>query len=56
MFKRKYLFKRKVVVFLRFSLKSNFWESHVAITHINTHTHSCRYHALRSGQALRCPR
>ena len=53
MFKRKYRFKRvklawhhqnrfnrKLVLFLRFSLKSNFWKSHVAITHINTHTHT----------------
>ena len=69
MFKRKYRFKRvklawhhqnrfkrKLVLLLRFSLRSNFWKSHVAITHINKHTHSCRHHALRSGQALRMTR
>ena len=53
MFERKYRFKRvkpawhhqnrfkgKLVLFLRFSLKSNFWKSHAAITHINTRTHT----------------
>ena len=43
-------FKRELVLCLGFSLKSSCWKSHhIAITRA---THSCRHHALRSGQSL----
>ena len=66
MFKRKHRFKRvklawhhqnrlkrKLVLFLRFSLKSNFWKSHVAITHQHAHTQlQTPCPAQRAGAAL----
>ena len=46
-------FKRKLVLFLRFSLKSNFWKSHVAITHQHAHTQlQTPCPAQRAGVAL----